>query len=112
MEVQSKCQQAIKFATLKHLEEGQKVPGSNLPYVVHLSNVAMEILIAASHSDSFDLGFAMQIALLHDTLEDTSTEFGEIEKSFGIDVAEAVLALTKNSELPKDQQMRDSLYKI
>jgi guanosine-3',5'-bis(diphosphate) 3'-pyrophosphohydrolase len=110
MEAQSKYREAIKFAALKH--QGQKVPGTDLPYVVHLSNVAMEIMIAASHTDSFDLGFAVQLALLHDTLEDTSTEFGELEDLFGIELAEAVSALTKNGDLPKDQQMQDSLNRI
>lgn len=45
MEIQSLYQQTIKFATAKHLEMAQYVPGTNLPYVVHLSNVAMEILV-------------------------------------------------------------------
>ena len=44
MEIQTLYQEAIKFATAKHLEENQKLPGTDLPYVVHLSNVAMEIL--------------------------------------------------------------------
>lgn len=112
MEAQTLYQKAIKFATAKHLERDQKVPGTDLPYVVHLSNVAMEIMIAASNSVDFDLGFAVQVALLHDTIEDTSTEVGEIENEFGVDIAEAVSALTKNSELPKEQQMQDSLMRI
>ena len=73
MEAQALYQEAIKFATAKHLEKDQKVPGTDLPYVVHVSNVAMEILIASSHSGNFNLGFAVQVALLHDTMEDTST---------------------------------------
>ena len=112
MEAQTLYQEAIKFATSKHLEKEQKVPGTNLPYVVHLSNVAMEIIIAASNSDNFDLGFAVQVALLHDTLEDTSTDFGELEDRFGIEVAKAVSALTKNKELPKDQQMQECLARV
>lgn len=43
-------------------------PGTNLPYVVHLSNVAMEIIIASFNSDNFSLGLAVQVALLHDTI--------------------------------------------
>ena len=112
MEVQTLYQGALKFATAKHLEKDQKVPGTDLPYVVHLSNVAMEIIIAASNSNNFNLGFAVQVALLHDTLEDTSTDFRELENKFGVEIAKAVSALTKNSELPKEQRIPDSLTRI
>src|SRR5687767_6146824 len=112
MEVQALYQEALKFATAKHLEKDQKVPGTDLPYVVHLSNVAMEIIVAAANSNNFNLGFAVQVALLHDTLEDTSTDFQELENKFGIEIAKAVSALTKNSELPKEQRMHDSLTRI
>ncbi len=112
MEAQKLYQEAIKFATAKHLEKEQKVPGTDLPYVVHLSNVAMEIIIASCHSDNFNLGFAIQVALLHDTIEDTSTDFGELEYKFGVEIAKAVSALTKNKDLPKEQQMQDCLTRI
>src|ERR1017187_6386526 len=108
METQTLYQEAIKFATAKHLEQEQKVPGTDLPYVVHLSNVAMEIIIASFNSNNFNVGFAVQVALLHDTIEDTSTDFGELENKFGVEIAKAVSALTKNKELPKKQQMQDS----
>lgn len=105
-------QEAIKFATAKHMINQQKVPGTDFPYVVHLSNVAMEIIIASSYSDNFNLAFAVQIALLHDTLEDTPTKIKELENKFGLDVAKAVSALTKNSALPKEKQMKYSLRRI
>jgi guanosine-3',5'-bis(diphosphate) 3'-pyrophosphohydrolase len=112
MEVQKLYQEAIKFAALRHLELAQKVPGTDLPYVVHLSNVAMEIIIAFPNYNKFNLGFAVQIALLHDIIEDTSTTFSELESSFGFEIANAVSALTKNKMLPKEQQMQDSLIRI
>ena len=112
MKTQSLYQKAIKFATAKHTAQNQTIPGTNLPYVVHLSNVAMEILIASFHTENFDLDFAVQVALLHDTLEDTSTTFAELEKEFGEDIAKAVLALTKNDKLPKGEQLPDCLRRI
>lgn len=112
MEAQTLYQEAIKFATAKHLEKEQKVPGTDLPYLVHLSNVAREIIIASSKTMNFNLGFAVQVALLHDTIEDTSTDFGELENKFGLEIAEAVSALTKNKALPQDQQMHDCLTRI
>jgi guanosine-3',5'-bis(diphosphate) 3'-pyrophosphohydrolase len=112
MITQTLYQEAIKFAAAKHQNMEQNVPGTDLPYVVHLSNVAMEILIAGSNTPDFNLGFAVQVALLHDTIEDTATDFQEIENKFGMEIAKAVSALSKNKSLPKDRQMQDSLNRI
>jgi len=109
-DIQTLYQEAIKFAAEKH--GPQKVKGSENPYVVHLSNVAMELFAAASHTPGFDLKFAIQTALLHDTLEDTPTTKAELEKVFGDEVAEAVWALTKDPKLLKDYRLTDSLAKI
>jgi guanosine-3',5'-bis(diphosphate) 3'-pyrophosphohydrolase len=52
-------------------------------------------------------------ALLHDSIEDTSTTYDDIRNSFGSDIADGVLSLTKNEELPsKAEQMKDSLHRI
>ena len=112
MTTQSVYQKTIKFATSKHLEQNQNVPGTNLPYVVHLSNVAMEIFLAAQNCAGFDLNFAIQLALLHDTVEDTTTTLEELEIEFGKDIAEGVSALTKNDGLSKSEAMTDSLNRI
>lgn len=112
MDIQTIYQQTIKFAALKHSEKEQTIPGTNLPYVVHLSNVAMEIMTAYQNSADFSLDFALKVALLHDTLEDTETTFEEISREFGVDIAQGVSALTKNNALPKSMQMQDSLTRI
>ncbi|GAB2561752.1 HD domain-containing protein [Spirosoma aerophilum] len=112
MDLQSIYQETIKFAARKHGETSQTIPGTNLPYVVHLSNVAMEILMAARETNDFDLRYAVQVALLHDTLEDTNTTFEELKETFGSEVAQAVLALTKNEDIPEVEQMADSLTRI
>ncbi|WP_294287554.1 HD domain-containing protein [uncultured Chryseobacterium sp.] len=112
MSLQDIYQNTIQFAAQKHTEINQTIPGTNLPYVVHLSNVAMEILVAAGQSESFNTGLAVQLALLHDVLEDTGATFEELSEKFGKAVAEGVLALTKDAELPKDERMADSLKRI
>jgi len=111
-EVQTLYQDAIKFATSKHEEKGQKVKGTELPYVVHLSNVAMEILVASFHTKNFNVNFAAQVALLHDIIEDTEATFDEVRERFGEDIAIGVLALSKDEKLPKDKQISDSLARI
>lgn len=112
LSIQTIYQETIKFAAQKHTDKNQTIPGTDLPYVVHLSNVAMEILVAFEKSKDFNLEFAVQVALLHDSLEDTETTFQELKNIFGKAVAEGVLALTKNSDLEKALQMADSLHRI
>ena len=103
-------QKAIQFAGEKHA--GQKVPGSESNYLAHLSNVCMEILGAYFQNQDFDINYAIQLALLHDVLEDTSTSPEELKEAFGEKVANGVLALTKNKDLPKAEAMSDSLKRI
>ena len=104
-------QKAIKFAGEKH--KNQKVPGSNANYVLHISNVAMEIIFAYNASSDFEINYAIQLALLHDTLEDTETVFTELKNKFGNKVAIGVKALTKNEKFStKAERMQDSLNRI
>ena len=110
MDLQSSYQKAISFAAHKHA--GQTITGTQLPYLVHVCNVAMEILIASQHSQDFNVIDAVQIALLHDTIEDTDTGYQELRETFSEDIAAGVLALTKNEDLPKEAQMPDSLRRI
>ncbi len=110
--LQTLYQQALYFAARKHEASGERVKGTDLPYIVHVCNVAMEILVAAPQSGEFDTAFAVQVALLHDTIEDTDTMLDEIRQMFGTDIATAVAALTKNESLPKKEQINDSLRRI
>ena len=104
-------QQAIKFAGEKHRD--QKVPGTNSNYLLHLSNVAMEIMLAHAANTNFDLDYAVQLALLHDTLEDTETMFAELAAKFGEKIALGVQALTKDETFgSKQESMIDSLTRI
>jgi guanosine-3',5'-bis(diphosphate) 3'-pyrophosphohydrolase len=109
-DIQTLYQKAIRFAAEKHGR--QKVKGTRNPYVVHLSNVAMELFVAAPNTPDFDLPFAVQVALLHDTIEDTPTTRAELKTTFGSDIDDAVWALTKNPKLLKDYRLTDSLAKI
>lgn len=109
-DIQTLYQETIRFAAERH--GSQKVKGSKIPYIVHLSNVAMEIFMAARKTHGFDLGYALQAALLHDIIEDTQTTRAEVEKAFGKDIADAVWALTKDPKLLEDYRLSDSLAKI
>lgn len=59
MNIQDTYQTTILFAATKHQQNNQTIPGTNLPYLLHLSNVAMEILMAGQHTPDFDTRFAV-----------------------------------------------------
>ncbi len=101
---------ALRFAAERH--HGQTVPSTDLPYLVHCVSVAAEVIGALPATPGIDADLAIQCALLHDTIEDTSTTFEEIEAGFGRAVAEGVQALSKNKDLDKPARMPDSLRRI
>jgi guanosine-3',5'-bis(diphosphate) 3'-pyrophosphohydrolase len=72
----------------------------------------MDVMIAAHNTNNFNLEIAVQVSLLHDTLEDTDTTPEELTTIFGEDVRQGIQALTKDNLLPKEQQMDDSLRRI
>jgi len=101
---------AWHFAAARH--NGQKVPGSELPYITHVGAVAMEVLATLAIDDVANPDLAVACALLHDTIEDTETTADEIAAAFGPAVAEGVVALSKDERVPKDERMADSLRRI
>ena len=103
-------QTAIKFAGEAH--RNQLVPGSEANYLLHISNVAMEVLFAHKHKANFNLDFAVQVAILHDVIEDTEISFTEVADKFSIKIAQAVQALSKDKKIKKSLQLTDSLKRI
>ncbi|WNO11090.1 HD domain-containing protein [Teredinibacter sp. KSP-S5-2] len=107
---------AWDYATLAH--EGQTYGGAEegvqVPYINHVASVAMEVVCALIHTDEqLDANLAVQCALLHDVVEDTSIGYHELVDSFGLSVADGVQALTKDFQLTtKREQMADSVKRI
>lgn len=101
---------ALNFAARAH--HGQSVPGSDLPYLLHLSRVAMEVMIGLHAEPGLDHDLAIQCAWLHDTLEDTKVTAAELDLEFGSGVTAGVQALTKDQSLPRSESMTDSLARI
>ncbi len=104
---------AIRLAAERHA--GQCVPGTRLPYLLHLAQVATEVQTALAHPDgqALDPERALLCAWLHDTLEDTDLKRDELVRQFGEPVAAGVDALTKRMEgKSKREAMDDSLSRI
>lgn len=101
---------ALDFAAEAH--KNQLYPGTDWTYLVHLTKVYTEVILAIPNENKFDANILVQLALLHDVIEDTDKTFDDIVVLFGKNVANGVMALTKNPDLPKDKQMQDSLKRI
>ena len=89
---QEKFIKAHWFAAAAH--NGQLIPGTDLPYIIHLDQVCMEIVAALAAAPVSDPDLAVQCALLHDTVEDTALTPEEIEAEFGSAVSAGVMALS------------------
>ncbi|MCP4140977.1 MAG: bifunctional (p)ppGpp synthetase/guanosine-3',5'-bis(diphosphate) 3'-pyrophosphohydrolase [Chloroflexi bacterium] len=108
---QDKYLDAWNFASYIH--KSQKLPGSDIPYINHLGLVAMEAMATIAYTNIKNPDILVLCALLHDSIEDTPTKYEEIKNKFGVEIADGVLSLTKNSELPtKSAQMEDSIKRI
>jgi len=113
---------AYRFAAAAHWNSDHKqlVPGTNIPYLMHFSLVAMEVIAALEKEDGLDGNIAVQCAMLHDTIEDTATTYDQLVEIFGIAVADGVQSLSKDealgADLPKQRrkelQMADSLERV
>jgi (p)ppGpp synthase/HD superfamily hydrolase len=113
---------AYWFAAVAHWNSKKKqlVPGTDIPYLMHFSLVAMEVIAALEKESGLDGNLAVQCALLHDTIEDTDTIYDRLVEKFGLAVADGVHALTKDESVGADlskqkrkkRQMADSLERI
>lgn len=92
---------ALDFAARKHVHQRRKGELAE-PYVNHLSDVA-RLLAEATKGDDITLVIA---GLLHDTIEDTGTTFGELAQEFGTEVAALVSEVTDDKSLPKAERKR------
>lgn len=101
---------AYRFAA--HAHNNQLVPGSDLPYIVHISLVSMEIMAALVVETGRNGDLAVQCALLHDVVEDTTITSEQVKTVFDEAVAEGVNALTKNRSLEKEERLTDSIKRI
>jgi guanosine-3',5'-bis(diphosphate) 3'-pyrophosphohydrolase len=86
---------AAGFAARKH--HGQVRADAATPYFAHVARVTL-ILSHVFHVEDEEI---LTAALLHDTIEDTATDYDEIAVVFGDRIADYVVQLTKNVMLPK-----------
>ena len=86
----------MSYSAEAHKHQTRKSGGA---YINHPIRVA-ESLAKAGVEDALPL----QLALLHDTIEDTDTTYEDLLTEFGQEVADGVAELTDNKALPKAER--------
>jgi guanosine-3',5'-bis(diphosphate) 3'-pyrophosphohydrolase len=92
---------AISFAARAHRHQLRK--DGITPYAAHPCRVAMTISVIFGIQDIETLA----AAVLHDTIEDTTTDYDDLHASFGDNVAYWVGVLTKDMRLPESTREAD-----
>lgn len=96
--------EAIAFAGRAH--HGQLRKDGRTPYFSHVVRVCLIL----RHVFSIDDRLALMTAALHDTLEDTTTDYDDLLKHFGPEVAAWAAALSKDKRLPEPE--REAAYVV
>lgn len=85
--------EAASFAARAHRHQLRK--DKETPYVAHVFRVSMIV----RHVFGIDDPKVLSAALLHDTIEDTTTDYDDLIGRFGKDVADWAAALTKDMRM-------------
>lgn len=80
------------------------------PYYEHC--YAVVEIIKKYVKENINFEYAYKLAYLHDSIEDTDVTYDYLLENFGKDVADGVFALTKNKDIPYENQIEESIGKI
>jgi guanosine-3',5'-bis(diphosphate) 3'-pyrophosphohydrolase len=90
--------EAASFAARAH--RGQLRKDHETPYASHPFRVCLIVRTLFGYDDPHML----MAALLHDTIEDTNTDYDELAEKFGPEVAQWAATLSKDKRLPDEQR--------
>ena len=90
--------EAVAVAARAH--EGQWRKDLKTPYASHPFRVCLVVREIFGFSDPRML----MTAILHDTIEDTTTDFDDLEEIFGAEIAQWVSLLSKDKRLPEAER--------
>src|SRR5436190_19977054 len=85
--------EAVSFAGRAH--QGQLRKDRRTPYASH----PFRVCLVLRHFFGFEEPAILTAALLHDTIEDTTTDYDDVAEHFGPEVAGWVAQLTKDKRL-------------
>ena len=92
---------ALAFAAHKHRDQRRKDAEAS-PYINHPIALA-EVLAGEGGVTDVEV---LAAALLHDTIEDTATTVEELRAQFGGRIADMVVEVTDDQQLPKPERKR------
>lgn len=95
---------AASFAARAHRHQLRK--DKETPYSAHPFRVCLVVRQVFGIDDPA----VLTAALLHDTIEDTTTDFDDLEELFGAEIAGWAAALSKDGRLP--DHAREAAYKV
>ena len=98
--------EAAAFAARAHA--GQFRKDGETPYVSHVFRVCLTLTNVFGVHDSQ----VLMAALLHDTVEDTKTDFDDLEDQFGPEVAQWVAFLSKDKRLQEREREKAYLKQL
>jgi (p)ppGpp synthase/HD superfamily hydrolase len=90
--------EAASFAARAHRHQVRK--DGLTPYAAH----PFRVCLIVRHVFQIDDPDILTVALLHDTIEDTTTDYDDLVKLFGEHVARGVAALSKDKRLAEDER--------
>lgn len=93
---------AASFAARAHRHQLRK--DKETPYAAH----PFRVCLIVRHGFGIDDPQVLTAALLHDTIEDTTTDRDDLIEQFGAEVADWVSALSKDKRLAEDE--REAAY--
>src|SRR5437016_5034693 len=93
--------EAIAFAARAH--HGQLRKDGRTPYASHVFRVCLIVRQVFEIDDAS----VLTAAVLHDTLEDTTTDFDDLEEEFDERVAGWVADLSKDKRLPEAEREKE-----
>src|SRR5437660_12911865 len=89
---------AVAFAARAH--RGQLRKDGRTPYVSHVFRACL----TTRHVFGVDDPAVLTAAVLHDAVEDTTTDFDDLAEEFGPEVAGWVALLSKDKRLPEPRR--------
>src|SRR5437868_15467992 len=98
--------ESASFAARAH--HGQMRKDKETPYVSHVFRVCLIVRDVFGFQDPRML----ITALLHATIEDTTTDFDDVAKNHGPEIARWVAFLTKNKALPEAEREADYVRRL
>jgi (p)ppGpp synthase/HD superfamily hydrolase len=104
--------EALQFATKMHKGQVRKYTGED--YITHPVAVAdlVEAYLDEKGFSEEEVMMAIQVAILHDTVEDTKATMEDIESLFGPEIAKGVWFMTKTPDYVGNRKFRKELCEM